>query len=201
MSWRKLYNLTRVAGKFPAEFGGQCRRFWRVSSLHAKISPLVPFHISPHPLTWLLVHHATIQLSLGTRNSSSSETVRDPSNSSKTMGALDCATLTMAPRGPGGTVPLDFLNVLERTLSDLHQIDSNRIPSPILSPVFQRLYPTLMSRLDVESLIVLLSTRNSTPELPILLVSDGFTSTTTIGRKKEFDKGGSSRRRYGRAAS
>jgi hypothetical protein len=35
------YIPTQVAGKFPAEFGGQCRRFWRVSSLDAKIAPLV----------------------------------------------------------------------------------------------------------------------------------------------------------------
>jgi hypothetical protein len=24
-----FYSTTRTAGKFPAEFGGQCRRFWR----------------------------------------------------------------------------------------------------------------------------------------------------------------------------
>ena len=41
------------------------------------------------------------------------------------MGAFYCATLTMAPRGPRGTALLDFLTVLERTLTDLHEIDSN----------------------------------------------------------------------------
>ena len=58
-----------------------------------------------------------------------------------------------------------------------------------------------MSRLAVEGLIDLLPTGSFTPELLVLLVSDGFTLTVTIARGKEFEQGGFSRRHYGRAAS
>ena len=150
------------------------------------------------------MHHTTMQLSLGTRSSPPSETERDPSNLLNTMDSFDCATVPWPWRLEvlAGARSLDFLTVPEgRTMSDLHKIDSTRVPSPISSPAFQWLYPIFTSRLDVESIVILLSTRDSTPELPTLRVCDGFTSTTTVSRKKEFEQGGYCRRRYGRAAS
>jgi hypothetical protein len=129
------------------------------------------------------------QPSLGTRNGPLSETERDPSNSSKMTGIFDYTILNMAPREPGGTAPVDFLTLPqeERALPDLRKLDSNCVPSPISSHAFQRLYPTLMYQPD--------------PDLPILLASDCFASSTTISRRKEFGKERSSRRRYGHTAS
>jgi hypothetical protein len=118
-------------------------------------------------------------------------------------GIFDYTTLAVVPLEPGGTVPVDFLTLpqRERALFDLRKLDSNCVPSAISSHAFQRLYPTLMSRPDPEILIILHSMRNFSPNLPVLLASDFFSSSTTIGGRKEFGKERSSRRRYDRTAA
>jgi len=114
------YISTQVAGKFPAEFGGFAAAFEGVFPRCQDRSPWSsPHHtwLSPR-LTCLPMHHATI--TWGPETVTLQNQLRDPPNSSNSMGAFDCATLTMAPRGPGGTVPLDFLTAT--ALSDLHLV-------------------------------------------------------------------------------
>lgn len=148
-----IYTSTKGAGKFPAEFGGQRRRFWRLSSLDAKIAPLVSSYVRPHPprstfprSSIKVPFSCTTQPSLGTRNSPLSETERDPSNSSKMTGIFDYSALAMAPLEPGGTVPVVFLTLpqRERALSDLRKLDSNCVPSPISSCI-----PAALPNFDV----------------------------------------------------
>ncbi|KAH8157517.1 hypothetical protein CIB48_g10732 [Xylaria polymorpha] len=108
-----------LQGNFPPNLAGSAAAFGGFLPSMPRSLPWSLPASAPILLNRLPVHHATTQPSLGTRNSPPSETGRDPSCSSKTMGTFDCTTLTMAPRGLGGTVPLDFLSARERALSDL----------------------------------------------------------------------------------